>query len=44
VEAAAKTYFGISSKDLSVFEASILASLPKGPTRYNPYKNKDLVV
>ena len=39
VEAAAKTYFNKSAKDLSVLESSILASIPKGPTLYNPYKN-----
>lgn len=44
IEAASKTYFGVSAENLWVFESSILASLPKGPTRYNPYKNKNLVV
>ena len=44
IEAASKTYFGISAENLWVFESSILASLPKWPTRYNPYKNKNLVV
>ena len=29
VEAASKTYFAKSAKDLTVLEASILASLPK---------------
>ena len=44
IEAASKTYFDKSAKDLTVLEASILASIPKGPTLYNPYKNRDLVV
>jgi penicillin-binding protein 1A len=44
IEAAAKTYFDKSAKDLTVLEASILASIPKGPSLYNPYKNRDLVV
>lgn len=39
VEAASKTYFNKSAKDLSVLEASVLASLPKGPSLYDPYKN-----
>lgn len=44
VEAASKTYFDKSAKDLTPLEASILASIPKGPSLYNPYKNRDLVV
>lgn len=39
VESASKTYFDKSAKDLDVFEASILSSIPKGPSVYNPYKN-----
>jgi membrane peptidoglycan carboxypeptidase len=44
VEAASKTYFSKSAKDLDVLEASILASIPKGPSVYNPYKNRKAVV
>jgi len=44
IEAASKTYFDKSAKDLTVLESSILASIPKGPSLYNPYKNRDLVV
>jgi len=44
VEAASKTYFDKSAKDLTALEASILASIPKWPSLYNPYKNRDLVV
>ena len=44
VEAAAKTYFGKSATGLSILEASILASLPKGPSLYDPYKNRKLVM
>ena len=44
IEAAAKTYFDKSAKDLSVLESSIIASIPKWPSLYNPYKNRDLVV
>ncbi len=44
VEAAAKTYFDKSAKDLTVLESAILASIPKWPSLYNPYKNRDLVV
>lgn len=39
VEAASKTYFSKSAKDLTVLESAILASIPKAPTRYDPYKS-----
>ena len=44
IESAAMTYFGKSATGLSVLESSILASIPKWPSLYNPYKNRDLVV
>ncbi len=44
VESASKTYFDKSAKDLDVFEASILSSIPKWPSVYNPYKNPAKVV
>ena len=37
VEAAAKTYFGKSAKDLNVSEAALLAGMFQAPTLYNPY-------
>ena len=43
VEAASKTYFNKSAKDLTVMEASILASIPKAPSRYDPYKSSALM-
>ncbi len=39
VEAASKTYFSKSARDLTVLESAILASIPKAPTRYDPYKS-----
>jgi penicillin-binding protein 1A len=36
VEAAARTYFGVHAKDLTLAESAILAGLPQAPTRYNP--------
>lgn len=36
VEAASKRYFGKSAKDVTLAEASILAGLPKAPSRYDP--------
>ncbi len=41
IEEASKTYFGKSAKDVWPLGASILASLPKGPTYYSPYSNRD---
>jgi penicillin-binding protein 1A len=41
IEAAAQTYFGESSKDLTIAEAALLATLPKAPSRYSPFKNPE---
>ena len=35
-------YFDKSIKDLDYADAALLAALPKAPSRYNPYQNKDL--
>lgn len=40
-EAASQTYFGKSAKDLNLAESSLLASIPKGPTYYNPFDHYD---
>jgi 1A family penicillin-binding protein len=37
IEAAAQTFFGKHAKDLTLDEATILASLPKAPSRFSPY-------
>jgi 1A family penicillin-binding protein len=37
VEAAARMFFGISARDLSLPQAALLASLPRAPTYYSPY-------
>ncbi len=39
IEAASQTYFGKSTPDLSIAEAALLASLPKAPSFYSPFKN-----
>ena len=39
VEAASRYFFGKSSKDLTLSEASMLAGVPKGPTYYSPLNN-----
>ncbi|MBT3349532.1 penicillin-binding protein [bacterium] len=45
IEAASKTFFGKSSRDLTLAEASVLTSLPVAPTRFSPYgSNKDLLL
>lgn len=37
VESAARTYFGISAKELNTAQAALIASIPQNPSRYNPY-------
>ncbi|MBF0458064.1 MAG: PBP1A family penicillin-binding protein [Nitrospirae bacterium] len=39
IEAAAQTYFGKKTEDLSVAEAAMLAALPKAPSVYSPFKD-----
>ncbi len=41
IEAAAQTYFGKSAADLTVGEAALLASLPKAPSLYSPFRNPE---
>ncbi len=37
VEAAAKTFFGVSVRDLTLSQAALLACLPNAPSYYSPY-------
>jgi penicillin-binding protein 1A len=39
VEAAARTYFGRGVADLTIAECALIASLPKAPNHYSPYKD-----
>lgn len=39
IEAAAQTYFSKSAVDLNIAEAALLASIPKSPTNYSPFKS-----
>ena len=39
VEEASKYYFGKSVRELTLAEAAVLASIPKGPSRYSPREN-----
>ena len=42
VAAASLEYFDKSIKELNYNEAALMAALPKAPSKYNPYKDKDL--
>ncbi len=44
VEAASKSYFGWSADSLWIFEGSVLASIPKAPSKFDPYKNRAWLV
>ncbi|QPJ66819.1 MAG: PBP1A family penicillin-binding protein [Candidatus Nitrohelix vancouverensis] len=39
IEAAARTYFAKPSQQLTIAECAMLASLPKAPNNYSPYRN-----
>ncbi|WP_421995542.1 transglycosylase domain-containing protein [Roseococcus sp.] len=41
VDAAARLYFGVSARRLTIPQAAILAGLPQAPSRYNPRSNPD---
>lgn len=41
IEEAAKTYFGLPAKDLTLDQASFLAGLPQAPSYYSPYSNPE---
>jgi penicillin-binding protein 1A len=44
VETASKVYFGKSVRGLSLAECALLAGLPKGPSVFSPYVDKDLAI
>jgi len=39
VEAAARTYFGVHVRELTIAQAALLAGLPQAPTRYSPFRD-----
>lgn len=41
VDAAARTYFGISARRVNLWQAAVLAGLPKAPSRLNPRADPD---
>jgi penicillin-binding protein 1A len=42
VDAAAKKYFGRSARDVTIYQAAMLAGLLKAPSRFNPFNDKEL--
>ena len=44
IESASKTYFWKSAIDLTILESSILASIPKWPSSYNPYTKRSATI
>jgi penicillin-binding protein 1A len=44
VEEASRYYFGKGVKELTLGEAALLASVPKGPTRYSPREHLDRAI
>ena len=41
IEAAAQTYFGKPSRDLTLPECALLAGIPRSPTRYSPFRSRE---
>jgi penicillin-binding protein 1A len=41
IAAAARQYFGVQAKDLSLPQAALLAALPKAPTHYDPRRHPE---
>ena len=39
IDAAARVYFGISARRLNLWQAAVLAGLPRAPSRFNPRVN-----
>jgi penicillin-binding protein 1A len=44
VDAAARIYFGVSARHLSLWQAAMLAGLPRAPSRFNPRSNPEAAV
>ena len=41
VDAAARVYFGLSARHVSLWQAAVLAGLPRAPSRFNPRVNPE---
>ena len=44
VDAAARVYFGVSARHVSLWQAAMLAGLPRAPSRFNPRSDADAAV
>jgi penicillin-binding protein 1A len=44
VDAAARLYFGVPARRVTLWQAAILAGLPKAPSRLNPRNNPDAAI
>ncbi|MGC8937923.1 MAG: transglycosylase domain-containing protein, partial [Thermodesulfovibrio sp.] len=44
IAAASETYFGKSFKELKISEIALLASLPKAPSAFNPFKRPEIAL
>ena len=44
MDAAAKTYFGVSARRVTLAQAAVLAGLPRAPSRFNPRTNPGAAV
>ncbi len=44
IEAAARTYFGVHAKDLSIAQAALIAGVLPAPSKYNPFQNLSAAV
>jgi len=42
VDAAAKSYFGTSARNLNLYQSALLAGLLKAPSKYNPQNDQEL--
>jgi penicillin-binding protein 1C len=43
VESASRAFFGVPAKELTLAQATFLASIPKSPKRLNPYRNPEAI-
>ena len=41
VDAAARMYFGVSARQVTLWQAAVLAGLPRAPSRFNPRSNPE---
>jgi penicillin-binding protein 1A len=44
VDAAARVYFGISARNVNLWQAAMLAGLPRAPSRFNPRSDPDAAI